>query len=300
MPRFGAHTSVAGGLYRCMESGQEAGCEVVQLFSKSERQWVGKPILPEDTAQFAAVRERTGVEPVMIHDSYLINLSSPKDDLWERSIAAFREELERARFLGVPFLNMHPGSHVGSGVEAGLERMVIALDRVGDAGAYEGVTVLLETTAGQGTNLGSRFEEIGYLLAQTRHTDHFGVCLDTCHVFAAGYDLRTPEAYADTMAQFDRHIGIGRLKALHLNDALQPFGDRKDRHAHIGEGHIGREGFRAVVNDPRLAALPMVLETPNDAENAGYRQDLATLRGLVESSEFRVPSSGSAVASDTP
>lgn len=281
MPRFGAHTSVAGGLYRCMEGGQEAGCAVVQLFSKSERQWAGKPITPEDVARFTEARARTGVEPVMIHDSYLINLSSPKDDLWERSITAFRDELDRARTLGVPYLNSHPGSHVGSGVEAGLERMVLALDRLGDEGAYEGVTVLLETTAGQGTNLGSRFEEIGYLLDQSRHGDLFGVCLDTCHVFAAGYDLRTPDTYAETMAQFDRHIGLDRLRALHLNDALQPLGDHKDRHTHIGEGHIGLDGFRLVVTDPRLAGLPMVLETPSTATGNEYAANLARLRSLA-------------------
>jgi len=272
--------SISGGLFRCMEHGQTAGCEVVQLFSKSERQWLAKPITDEDVDKFTEARARTGVVPVMIHDSYLINLSSPDDALWGKSIDGLRIELLRARQLGVPYVNMHPGSHVGSGVEVGLDRMVTALDRLGAEGAYEGVTVLLETTAGQGTNLGSRFEEIGYLIAHTQYPNAFGVCLDTCHIFAAGYDIRTPETYSETMAAFDQHIGLSRLKALHLNDALQPLGDHKDRHAAIGEGHIGLEGFRNVVTDPRLAALPMILETPKSTDLHEDRENLARLREL--------------------
>jgi len=218
---------------------------------------------------------------VMIHDSYLINLSSPNDELWEKSINAFRDELVRARMLGVPYLNTHPGSHVGSGEEVGLARIVEALNRLGAEGAYEGVTVLLETTAGQGTNLGSKFEHLAYLIERVVYPDAFGVCVDTCHIFAAGYDIRTPETYAATMAEFDRLVGYDRIKALHLNDALQPFGDRKDRHAAIGEGHIGLEGFRLVVNDPRLAGLPMVLETPKSTDCHEDVENLARLRALV-------------------
>lgn len=272
--------SISGGLFRCMEHGQTAGCEVVQLFSKSERQWLAKPITDDDIGKFTEARARTGVVPVMIHDSYLINLSSPDDTLWGKSIDGLRDELLRARQLGVPYVNMHPGSHVGSGVEVGLDRMVTALDRLGAEGAYKGVTVLLETTAGQGTNLGSRFEEIGYLIAHTQYPDAFGVCLDTCHIFAAGYDIRTPETYAETIAAFDQHIGLSRLKALHINDALQPLGDHKDRHAAIGEGHIGLEGFRNVVTDPRLAALPMILETPKSTDLHEDLENLARLREL--------------------
>ncbi len=281
MPAFGAHMSISGGYFRSMEWGQTAGCDVVQLFSKNERQWTGKPLTDEDIAKFADARTRTGVVPVMIHDSYLINLSSPKDDLWEKSIEAFREELTRARLLGVPYLNSHPGSHVGSGVQVGLDRMVTAINRLGAEGAYEGVTVLLETTAGQGTNLGSRFEELAYLIEHADQPDAFGICMDTCHVFAAGYDLRTPEAYAATMDDFGRILGFDRLKALHVNDALQPFGDRKDRHAAIGEGHIGLEGFRNFLNDPRLATLPMVLETPKSADCHEDTENIARLRNLI-------------------
>jgi len=272
--------SISGGLFRCMEHGHTAGCDVVQLFSKSERQWLAKPITDDDIGKFTEARARTGVVPVMIHDSYLINLSSPDDTLWGKSINGLCDELLRARQLGVPYVNMHPGSHVGSGVEVGLDRMVTALDRLGAEGAYEGITVLLETTAGQGTNLGSRFEEIGYLIAHTQYPDAFGVCLDTCHIFAAGYDIRTPETYTETMAAFDQHIGLSRLKALHLNDALQPLGDHKDRHAAIGEGHIGLEGFRNVVTDARLATLPMILETPKSADLHEDLENLARLRGL--------------------
>ncbi len=281
MPKFGAHMSISGGCFRCMEFGQFAGCDVVQLFSKNERQWLGKTLTDEDIARFTEARTRTGVDPVMIHDSYLINLSSPKDDLWEKSIDAFRDELLRARLLGVPYLNTHPGSHMGTGEEVGLDRMVTALNRLGAEGAFEGVTVLLETTAGQGTNLGSKFEHLAYIIEHVEYPDAFGVCVDTCHIFAAGYDIRTPEAYAATMAEFDRIVGYDRIKALHLNDALQPLGDRKDRHAHIGEGHIGLEGFRNVVNDPRLAGLPMVLETPKGPDCKEDIDNIKRLRDLI-------------------
>ncbi len=281
MPKFGAHMSIAGGCFRCMEIGQQAGCEVVQLFSKNERQWLGKPLTEEDIAKFAEARTRTNVTPVMIHDSYLINLSSPNDELWEKSIAAFRDELQRARMLGVPYVNTHPGSHVGSGEQEGLERMIVALNRLGAEGAYEGVTVLLETTAGQGTNLGAKFEHLAHLIEHVSAPDAFGVCVDTCHIFAAGYDIRTPETYAATMADFDRLVGYARIKAFHLNDALQPLGDHKDRHAAIGEGHIGLEGFRSVVNDPRLADLPMVLETPKSADCHEDVENIARLRALI-------------------
>jgi len=284
MPKFGAHMSIAGGCFRCMEWGQQAGCEVVQLFSKNERQWLGKPLMDDDIARFTDARTRTNVHPIMIHDSYLINLSSPNDELWEKSINAFRDELLRARSLGVPYLNMHPGSHVGSGEQEGLDRMVEALNRLGAEGAYEGVTVLLETTAGQGTNLGAKFEHLSYLIEQANTPDAFGVCIDTCHIFAAGYDIRTPETYAATMADFDRLVGYERIKAFHLNDALQPLGDHKDRHAAIGEGHIGLEGFRSVVNDPRLAHLPMVLETPKSADCHEDVENIARLRGLIAQS----------------
>lgn len=281
MPKFGAHMSIAGGAYRCMDWGEQAGCEVVQLFSKNERQWLGKPLTDDDIAKFTDARTRTNVHPVMIHDSYLINLSSPNDELWEKSINAFRDELMRARALGVPYLNTHPGSHVGSGEDVGLTRMIVALNRLGAEGAYDGVTVLLETTAGQGTNLGARFEHLSHILERVDHPEAFGVCIDTCHIFAAGYDIRTPEVYAATMADFDRLVGYGKVKALHLNDALQPFGDRKDRHAAIGEGHIGLEGFRLVVNDPHFAGLPMVLETPKSADCHEDLENLARLRGLL-------------------
>ncbi len=281
MPKFGAHMSIGGGCFRCMEWGQQAGCEVVQLFSKNERQWLGKALTDDDVAKFMDARTRTSVDPVLIHDSYLINLSSPNDELWAKSINAFRDELLRARMLGVPYLNTHPGSHVGSGEEVGLDRMVTALNRLGAEGVFEGVTVLLETTAGQGTNLGSRFEHLAYIIEHVNHPEAFGVCIDTCHIFAAGYDIRTPEKYAATMAEFDRLVGYERVKALHLNDALQPFGDRKDRHAHIGEGHIGLDGFRLVVNDPHFANLPMILETPKSADLHEDVDNLKRLRDLI-------------------
>ena len=271
--------SISGGLFRCMEHGQTAGCEVVQLFSKSERQWLAKPITDDDIGKFTEARARTGVVPVMIHDSYLINLSSPDDTLWGKSIDGLRDELLRARQLGVPYVNMHPGSHVGSGVEVGLDRMVTALDRLGAEGAYKGVTVLLETTAGQGTNLGSRFEEIGYLIAHTQYPDAFGVCLDTCHIFVAGYDYRTAEQARTVLDEFDKYVGMDKLVCIHANDTDKACGSKSDRHAHIGDGEIGYAGFAAFFEQlkvyPNLpATVAVVVETPDSetmvAENV-YR-----------------------------
>ncbi len=281
MPKFGAHMSIAGGCFRSMEWGQQAGCDVVQLFSKNERQWLGKALTEDDIAKFTDARTRTSVHPVMIHDSYLINLSSPNDELWEKSINAFRDELLRARMLGVPYLNTHPGSHVGSGEQVGTRPDGGGAQPPRRGGSVRGRhrPARDDRRAGHESRREVRTSRLSHRARQ--HPDAFGVCIDTCHIFAAGYDLRTPETYAATMAEFDRLVGYDRIKALHLNDALQPLGDRKDRHAAIGEGHIGLEGFRNVVNDPRLAGLPMVLETPKSADCHEDVENIARLRSLI-------------------
>ena len=280
--KFGAHMSITGGLHRAFEHGERAGCDTVQLFTKNQQQWRAKPLTDAEIALFQAAQQRTGFGPLVVHDSYLINLASPKDDIWEKSIAGFTEELERCAALGIPYLVTHPGAHTGSGEEAGLQREAVALNRLFGEGVGGDVLVLLEITAGQGTTLGYRFEHIARLIELVEHPERLAVCVDTCHMLAAGYDFRTPETYAATFDAFDRLIGLERIKAFHLNDSQKDLGSRVDRHAHIGEGFVGLEGFRLLVNDARFEGLPMILETPKGDDLAEDVENLAKLRGLKQ------------------
>lgn len=284
MLRLGAHESIAGGMHKAFDRARSAGCDAVQIFLKSNRSWAVKPLTEKSIARFKARAEQTGIHPVVGHTSYLLNLASPDDELWSRSRDMLVTELKRCEALDVPYLVLHPGAHVGGGEKAGLARVAQALGEVHAATPGSRTQILLENTAGQGSSLGYRFEHLGWLLAHTPAGERLGVCLDTCHALAAGYELRTPEGYAATMEAFDGIIGLERLKALHLNDSQGELGSHKDRHEHIGQGHIGLEGFRNVLNDPRLAGLPGLLETPK-GKGKDLRQDrknLKVLRGLVE------------------
>jgi deoxyribonuclease-4 len=273
--------SVAGGLHLAFERAHAAGCTALQIFSKSERQWHAKPLTDEAIAQFRAAQARTAINSVIVHDSYLINLASPKDDLWHKSIAAFGHEMERCERLDVPYLVTHPGAHTGAGADAGLRREADALNRLFADGVGGSTMVLLETTAAQGTTLGGRFEELAWLLEHTAaFPERIGVCVDTCHIFAAGYDFRTPEGYAAVFDSLVALVGVERIKAFHLNDSKGTLGGHLDRHAAIGEGEIGLDGFRLVLNDARFVGLPMVLETPKGEDDAEDRRNLATLHAL--------------------
>jgi deoxyribonuclease-4 len=280
--RLGAHESISGGLHKAFDRAQSAGCDAVQIFVKSNRSWAVKPLLEEDISQFKAKAEETGIHPVVGHASYLLNLASPKEPLWIKSRDTLITELERCEALDVGWLVLHPGSHVGAGEEAGLARVAQALGEIHAATAGFRAQILLETTAGQGTNLGYCFEHLAWLMEHAPEGERLGVCLDTCHVFAAGYELRTPEGYAETMEAFDQVIGLEQLKAIHLNDSKGDLGSRKDRHDHIGKGCIGLEGFRLLLNDPRLAGLPGLLETPKGDDLQEDRENLAVLRSLIE------------------
>ncbi|GIV97154.1 MAG: putative endonuclease 4 [Herpetosiphonaceae bacterium] len=280
MPNLGAHVSVAGGLYKAFERAEATTCRAIQIFAKNERQWHARPLTEEEIALFRAEQRRTGLGPVLVHDSYLINLASPKDDLWQKSMNAFAEELERCRQLGIPYLVTHPGAHTGSGEEEGLIRESQALNRLFAEGIGEGVTVLLETTAGQGTCLGYRFEHLARLIELSDYPERLGICVDTCHIHAAGYDIRSREDYEQVFAELDRIIGLDRVKAFHLNDSKAGLGSRVDRHEHIGEGMLGIEAFRLLVNDPRFSTVPMVLETPKGKEGLEDIRNLALLRRL--------------------
>ncbi|RLC96865.1 MAG: deoxyribonuclease IV [Chloroflexi bacterium] len=278
--RLGAHESIGGGLHKAFERARSVGCDAMQIFVKSNRSWAVKPLTEEEITRFQARAEETGIHPVVAHSSYLLNLGTPKETLWQKSRDTLIIELQRCEALGVPWLVLHPGSHVGSGEEAGLARAAQGLGEVHAATAGFRAQILLETTAGQGTNMGYNFEQLAWLLEHTPQGERLGICLDTCHVFAAGYELRTPAGYDETMMAFEQIIGLERLKALHLNDSKNELGSRKDRHEHIGKGHIGLEGFRLLLNDPRLTDLPGLLETPKSDDLHEDRENLALLRSL--------------------
>lgn len=285
---IGAHMSIAGGIHRALGSGERAGCRTVQIFLKNSNQWHGKPLTLSDRELYVAKQQESGIAPVLAHSSYLINLASPDDDLNARSTAAFAEELQRANFLGVPFLVIHPGAHKGSGEAAGVARVAAALDHALDL-VPPPVMVLLENTAGQGSCLGRRFEQLAQIYEAVRRPERIGFCLDTCHLFAAGYDIRHEAEYRRTIREFDRLIGREHIRAFHVNDCKSEFGRRVDRHAHIGQGRIGLEAFRCLVNDRRFAAVPKILETPKGPDLKEDMMNLALLRSLVDESPARGP-----------
>jgi deoxyribonuclease-4 len=283
MPLFGAHQSIAGGLHLAFDRIDQVGGESLQIFTANQRQWRSGTLRPEDIHQFRERWQQRDGMPVASHASYLINLAAQEEDKAERSVAGFAEELQRCLLLGIGFVVIHPGSHGGAGIEAGLARMAHHLDRALErSGVLDApLKVLLETTAGQGTSLGRRFEELGWLLGQSRYPQHLGVCVDTCHVFAAGYDFRTAEGYAHTLGQLEQHIGCHRVHFFHLNDSKKDCGSRVDRHEHIGEGRIGLDGFRFLLNDPLFRAHPMTLETDKGDDLAEDIENLRRLRALV-------------------
>lgn len=288
--RLGAHISTAGGAFKAFERAHEAGCDSMLIFTKSNRQWNAGPITEEDVQKYKeAAQKYAQIHPVAVHASYLINIASPKPDLWEKSYMALKDEVERAAQFDIPFLTFHPGSYMESDVQSGLGLIARGLVRVLEETAVSApnTIICLETMAGQGTNLGCEFEHLASLLEQVGHNDRLGVCFDTCHVFSAGYDIRTPEAYEQTMAQFDQIIGLDKIKCFHLNDSKFALGSNKDRHEHIGDGQIGLQGFANFVNDPRWAAYPAHLETPKTETDDDGREiemdaiNLKRLRDLI-------------------
>ena len=280
---FGAHMSAAGGVHRAVEAGHAVGFSCVQLFTKNNNQWAAKPLTEGQIAAFRVAIQASAIGRVVAHSSYLINLGSPDDVLWARSIDALTVEVERAQALGIPDLVIHPGAHVGSGVEAGLSRIAAGLDEVHRRTRGAATTIDLETTAGQGSCLGHEFGHLSAILGAVAEPERLGVCLDSCHLLAAGYPIDEPEGYDATFDRLDKAVGPGRVRLWHLNDSAKPRGSRVDRHAGIGRGHLGVEPFRRIVNDPRFLGLPMLLETPKGLEG-GEELDaihVRTLRGLV-------------------
>jgi len=284
MPLLGAHMSIAGGYYKAVEAAAALGMDCVQIFTKNNNQWKAKPLADDEIARFREALDKTGLRMPCAHDSYLINLASPDDALWRKSLDAFVVELQRAEALGLAGVVMHPGSFVESSEQEGLDRIVRGLRQALDSTRGASVEIWIETTAGQGSSLGHRFEHIQYLIEHAGDGARLGVCVDSCHIFAAGYPIASESDYRATFDEFDRTIGLDRIRAFHLNDSKKELGSRVDRHEHIGRGHLGLEPFRHIVNDKRFAQLPMYLETPKGLEE-GEELDalnLARLRGLMK------------------
>lgn len=280
-PLLGAHVSIAGGVAESIGRGKSIGCDCIQIFTKSSRQWKSKPYTEEEIAAFKRNLRESDIGCVIAHDSYLVNLGAPDEALRKKSVAGFIDELERCEGLGVPWLVAHPGSHVGSGEEAGIATIAKSIDEAHKACPGFVVKVALEITAGQGSNLGYSFQQMGRIFDAVKENDRLRLCFDTEHAFAAGYDISNEEGYQRTFSELDEHIGIKRVVAFHLNDSLKPFNSRVDRHEHIGKGHLGTKTFERLLHDARFFGIPMCLETEPGPEMKDIAADLVTLKGLL-------------------
>lgn len=276
---IGAHLSTKGGLHTIFERAAAIEASAVALFAKNGNQWKGKDMTDADCAQFASMRT---VRPLLTHASYLINLATTNEEFHRKSIAAMIDELDRAERLGIHAVVLHPGAHMGAGSAAAVDQIARSLDAVHAAIPDHRVVTLLETAAGQGSCVGCTFEELGRMIELVDDKRRVGICFDTCHVFAAGYELRTRDAYERTIDEMLRHVGLENVGAFHLNDSKKGLGSRVDRHQHIGEGELGLEPFRFLLNDARFARIPKVIETPKTIETESDRSNLARLRSLLE------------------
>jgi deoxyribonuclease-4 len=277
--------SIAGGLENAFAAGVAAGCDCLQIFVKNQRQWTARPLGDDAIERYKSAERESGLRPVVAHATYLINPASPDTTNRRRSLAALIDETDRCVRLGVPYLVLHPGAHMGEGVDAGVRRIVRTLNELHRRTAADSVRVLLETTAGQGSSIGHEAEHLGRIIDAVREPDRLGVCVDTCHVFAAGYDIRKEEGYGKLVDELRDHVGLERVCCIHVNDSKGLCGGRLDRHEHIGKGEIGKAGFRNLLSDPRFANVPKILETPKGKDGRGTdldRVNLKRLRGLVE------------------
>jgi deoxyribonuclease-4 len=277
---LGAHVSVAGGVGNGPAEGLKLGCTVIQIFTKNQRQWAGKPLESLEIDRYFTELKKTEIRSATSHASYLINLAAPDTEILKKSRAAMADELLRAHALKLDGVVVHPGAHLGQKEAWGVRKVAESVNDILSRTPEGRSRLLLEATAGQGSTLAYKFEHLRYILAAVKAPERCGVCLDTCHLFAAGYDLRTRKAYEKTVSEIDRVLGLGTIRCIHLNDSKFDFGTKRDRHAHIGKGFIGKEAFRLILNDPRFAQVPKILETPED-EVGGYAWDLKVLRKLV-------------------
>ena len=272
--------SVAGGIHNAFDAGTRVGCDCLQIFVKNQRQWSVAPLTEADIEAYRTAEQKTGLFPVVAHATYLLNLASPDASLRRRSIDGLILDLRRCAQLGVPYLVLHPGAHMGQGVRTGIKRIVRSLDAVHKRTQGINVQILLETTAGQGSSIGHEIEQLGWIISDTRAPDRLGICVDTCHVYAAGYNIADPQGYERLVADLRRHVTLERVKCFHVNDSMRECGSRVDRHEHIGKGKIGKAGFTHLVNDPRFAAVPKILETPKGTDGRGTDLDKVNLKRL--------------------
>jgi deoxyribonuclease-4 len=277
---IGAHISIAGGLDQAPSRGEEIGCTAIQIFTKNQVQWKARPLSSLEIVNYRQALANSSIQSVVVHNSYLINLASPEEKLLNRSRQAFVDEMDRAESLGIQSLIFHPGSHKNADENVGLKLIAEGIDFVCQQRPDYKIKLLLETTAGQGTSLGYSFEQLKWIIDRLAHPGCVGVCLDTCHIFAAGYDIRSQSGYEKTFDKFDQVIGLEKLQAIHLNDSKKELGSRVDRHEHIGQGQIGLEAFRLIMNDSRLVKVPKLLETPGDMKK--FKENLDLLKSLAE------------------
>jgi len=277
---LGGHMSIAGGMYKAILRGEEINCTAIQVFTKSNRQWGGKDLTEQYVKRFKdAWRNSPCVKSIVGHSTYLINLGSPKKDVFKKSVCSLEDEVQRCIMLGIPYLVLHPGSHLGAGEDKCLKQIANALDEVLEKnhGTFK---ILLETMAGQGTGVCYKFDHIAEIFGHMKHKRRLGVCFDTCHVFAAGYDFRTKKGYERVIEAFDKIIGLHRLKVMHINDSVKDLGGRVDRHADIGKGKIGSDAFKFIFNDERFFDIPKILETPEGTlEN--YAMNMKVIKKLL-------------------
>ena len=280
-PLIGAHESIAGGIHKAFERAESVGCRVLQVFTKNSNQWYAQPLTADDIANYKTTASKSSIKHVIAHDSYLINLCAKDKSILQKSREAFLDELGRCEILGIKYLNFHPGSHMGAGEKEGIHIIIDSLNWAHERARGYQVKSVLETTAGPGSAIGYRFEHLREIIDGVDEPERMAVCIDTCHVFAAGYDISTESAYVRTMKEFDGVIGLHKLVAIHVNDSKKPLGSRVDRHEHIGKGAIGEIGFRMLMQDEALAAIPKILETPKAKDLKEDRMNLEILRELA-------------------
>jgi deoxyribonuclease IV len=278
---IGAHESIAGGIHLAFERAESVGCRALQVFTKSSNQWYAKPLTDEDIANYKTAASKSSIKHVIAHDSYLINLCAVNPEIFKKSREAFLDELKRCEALGIPYLNFHPGSHMGAGEKEGIRGIVDSLNWAHKQTKGFRVLSVLETTAGQGSAIGYTFKQLREIIDGVDEPERMAVCVDTCHIFAAGYDIASEEGYEKTFKEFDKIIGLKRLVAFHINDSKKGLGSKVDRHEHIGKGTIGKEGFKLLMQDSRFATVPKILETPKGEDLKEDKMNLAVLRKLV-------------------
>ena len=276
----GAHVSAAGGLYKAIERGERLGCQAIQIFSKNQRQWNAPALTDDEINNFTLRLKHSSIKSIIVHDSYLINLATPERDNLTRSLFAFKDELIRCDKLKIPYLVFHPGSHLGSGETTGIKQIAACLNESIEKTPNSNVMLLLEITAGQGSSIGSTFEQLADIINRVAYSDRVGICFDTAHAFAAGYDLRTPRAYQATLESFNRLIGLDKLKVFHVNDSKSGLSSRIDRHAKIGEGMIGYTAFELLMNDVRFSEIPKIIEIPGSEND--YKLNLDLLKSMIK------------------